>query len=159
MSDGDISRIDSMIDRYDADKELLTSIFQEIQNEYGYLPRAALIRVSERLEIPLGQIYGVATFYKAFSLTPRGRHQISVCLGTACHVRGAEAVLRRVERELGIRDGESTGDMEYALETVNCLGACALGPVVTIDGQYYGDMTSAKVAELLSKHRAGKVGK
>jgi NADH-quinone oxidoreductase subunit E len=159
MAESDTSKIDSMIDRYAADKELLTSIFQEIQTEYGYLPRDALIRVSERLAIPLGQIYGVATFYKAFSLKPRGKHQISVCLGTACHVRGAEAVLRRIERELGIRHGESTEDMEYALQTVNCLGACALGPVVTIDGQYHGGMTSAKVAELLRKHRAGKVGK
>jgi NADH-quinone oxidoreductase subunit E len=159
MSESDTSKIDSIIDRYGADKELLTSMFHEIQNEYGYLSRFALTRVAERLGIPEGQIYAVATFYKAFSLTPRGRHQVRVCLGTACHVRGAEDILRKVERELGIRDGESTGDMEYALETVNCLGACALGPVVTIDDQYYGDMTPAKVAELLEKHRAGKVGK
>jgi len=158
MNETDISKIDSMIDRYNADKELLVSLFKEIQAKFGYLPQDALSRVSERLGISMGQVYGVATFYKAFDLRPRGRHRIGVCLGTACHVRRAEEVLQRVERELGIRDGESTKDMQYSLRTVNCLGACALGPIVMIDGEYHGRMTSKKVAELLKKHRSGKVG-
>jgi NADH-quinone oxidoreductase subunit E len=150
-SEIDVSKVDSIIDEYNADKELLTSILHEVQAEYGYLPREALIRVSDKLEIPLGQVYGVATFYKAFSLVPKGRHQICVCLGTACHVRGATAVLQSIERELGIMSGESTGDMEFALETVNCLGVCALGPIVMIDGKYHGEMTPDKVGKLLKK--------
>ena len=102
-------------------------------------------------------MYGVATFYKAFSLVPKGRHQICICMGTACHVRGSTAVLQSIERNLGIKRGESTEDMEFALETVNCLGACALGPVVTIDGVYHGHMTPAKIDRLLKKRLPAEV--
>jgi len=133
-----------------ADASLL-SILEEIQGRYRYLSREAMILVSERLGVPLSQIYSVATFYHAFSLVPRGRHTISVCTGTACHVRGAEQVLSRLETVLGIRPGEVTRDGQFTLETVNCLGCCALGPVVVIDGEYEGQMTIKKVDRLLKR--------
>jgi len=148
----DISKVESIIDVYGSDREMLITMLHEIQAEYGYLPRDAMVLVSSRLDLPVGQVYGVATFYKAFNLSPKGRHQICVCLGTACHVRGASEVLQSLENTLGIRRGESTEDLEFSLETVNCLGACALGPVVTIDGEYHGNMTPAKVKTLLDNH-------
>ena len=129
----------------------LVSILEEIQGRYRYLPREAMILVSERLGVPLSQVYSVATFYHAFSLVPRGRHTISVCTGTACHVRGAVQVLGRLETVLGIRPGETTRDRQFTLETVNCLGCCALGPVVVIDGEYEGQMTIKKVDRLLKR--------
>jgi len=156
MKDGfDVSKVNSIIDGYGEDKELLVSILHEVQAEYGYLPRDAIVLVSKRLDLPLGQVYGVATFYQAFSLSPKGRHTICVCMGTACHVRGASEVLRTIENKLGIKRGESTEDLEFALETVNCLGACALGPVVTVDGEYHGNMNPAKVKTLLEEHVQG----
>ncbi len=129
----------------------LVSILEEIQGRYRYLPREAMILVSERLGVPLSQVYSVATFYHAFSLVPRGRHTISVCTGTACHVRGAVQVLGRLETVLAIKPGETTRDRQFTLETVNCLGCCALGPVVVIDGEYEGQMTIKKVDRLLKR--------
>ena len=134
----------------------LISILEEIQGRYRYLPQAAMILISERLGVPLSQVYSVATFYNAFSLVPRGRHTISVCTGTACHVRGAVQVLNRLETGLGVRPGETTRDRQFTLETVNCLGCCALGPVVVLDGEYEGQMTTKKVDKLMkrSMHQA-----
>ena len=129
----------------------LVSILEEIQGRYRYLPREAMILVSERLGVPLSQVYSVATFYHAFSLVPRGSHTISVCTGTACHVRGAVQVLGRLETVLGIKPGETTRDRQFTLETVNCLGCCALGPVVVIDGEYEGQMTIKKADRLLKR--------
>jgi NADH-quinone oxidoreductase subunit E len=111
-----------------------------------------LNRISERLEIPLSRIQHVATFYKAFSLVPRGRHEIHICMGTACHVRGAPRVLDAVENVVGIRPGETDSDLNFSLETVNCLGCCALGPVVEIDGKTYGRVAPSKVAEVLKRY-------
>ncbi len=128
---------------------------EEIQGRYRYLPQEALILVSERLGVPLSQVYSVATFYNAFSLTPRGQHTISVCTGTACHVRGAVQVLNRLENRLGIEPGGTTRNRQFTLETVNCLGCCALGPVVILDSEYEGQMTTKKVDKLL-KQAAGK---
>ena len=119
---------------------------------YNYLPKKGLTRVSEGLNVPLSQVYSVATFFKAFSLKPRGRHSIAVCLGTACHVRGAVRILEEIERELGINQGETTKDLRYTLETVNCVGACALGPIVIIDGEPSGEMKVEKVKPLLESH-------
>ena len=127
----------------------LISVLEEIQARYRYLPQEAMILVSERLGVPLSQVYSVATFYNAFSLERRGRHTICVCVGTACHVRGAPRVLARLENRLGIEAGESTPDWNCYLETVNCLGACALGPIVVADGQYHGQMTGRKADQLL----------
>ena len=122
--------------KYNRKKEFLICILQDIQTKYGYLPKDALIFVSDKLEIPLMQVYSVATFFKAFRLQPRGEHIIQVCLGTACHVRGGERLLDKVQRSLGIGPGESitTDNMSFSLETVNCLGACALGPIMVVDG-------------------------
>lgn len=135
----------------------LISVLEALQGRYRYLPREAMILVSERLGVPLTQVYSVATFYHAFSLEPRGRHTVSVCTGTACHVRGTVQVLNRLETKLGIKPGQTTGDREFTLETVNCLGCCALGPVVVLDGEYEGQMTPKKVDRLLKRgmHQGG----
>lgn len=129
----------------------LLAILEEIQSQYRYLPRDVLILISERLNLPLSQIYSVATFYNAFSLSPQGRHKFQVCTGTACHVRGAAQVLDRLEMQLGVRAGQTSADQEYTLETVNCLGACALGPVVVADDEYQGQMMASKVDRLLKR--------
>jgi len=129
--------------------ETLLSVLQDIQAKYGYLPEEKLIETSETLDMPLIDVYGVATFYKSFSLTPRGRHQVKVCLGTACHVRGANRIGKEVGRKLDIEPGETSEDGEFSLETVMCLGCCAIGPVVVIDGKYYGQVTPTKVESIL----------
>jgi NADH-quinone oxidoreductase subunit E len=144
--------IEAIIDRFQGDKGQLVSILQDIQAEYYYLPKDALEKVSQILDIPLSQVYSVATFFRAFSLTPRGRHLIKVCLGTACHVRGAARVLEKMERDLGVSRGETTDDLKFTLETVNCVGCCALGPMVMIDEEYFGQMKSDKVKSLLTTY-------
>ncbi len=138
--------------------ESLISVLEEVQARYRYLPREAMILVSERMGVPLSQVYSVATFYHAFSLVPRGKHKICVCTGTACHVRGAVQVLDRLETSLGVGPGETTRDRQFTLETVNCLGCCALGPVVVLDDEYEGQMTTRKVDKLLksARHQAGE---
>ena len=133
--------------------KLLISVLEDIQDHYNYLPEEAIRETAKELNVPLRDVYGVATFYKTFRLKPCGKHLIHVCLGTACHVRGGPRVLEKIERDLNIKAGETTDDMEFTLETVNCIGACALGPVVAIDGEYYGNMTPAKVNSLLKKHQ------
>ncbi len=145
-------KVESILNSYQHDKSLLVSILQDLQAECNYLPKEGLTRVSEGLGLPLSQVYSVATFFKAFSLKPRGRHSIAVCLGTACHVRGAVRILEEVERELGINRGETTKDFKYTLETVNCVGACALGPIVIADGEYSGQMKTDKVRPLLENY-------
>jgi len=145
-------RVKLILDSYQHDKEWLVSILQDIQAECNYLPKDTLLQISQDLDIPLSQVYSVATFFKAFSLKPRGRHLVNVCLGTACHVRGAVRVLEAIERELGIKPGDTTEDLRYTLETVNCVGACALGPIVVIDGKYSGQMKTDKVKSLLENY-------
>jgi NADH-quinone oxidoreductase subunit E len=132
----------------------LVMLLQDIQVKYGYVPREVLKEVSRRLGVPLSRLYGLATFYRSFSLTPRGRHEVCVCTGTACHVRGANTLLEHLQRSLGVQAGETTADGFVTLVSVNCLGACALGPVVVVDGQYHGKMTSAKVDEVLCDLKA-----
>lgn len=143
--------VDRILDSYQRHQGMLVSILQDVQTEFNYLPGEALVRVGDGLGVPLSQVYSVATFYKAFSLKPRGRHSVHVCVGTACHVRGAVRVLDRLEQDLCICAGETTSDMKFTLERVNCVGACALGPVVVIDGEYAGQMTQEKVKPLLEK--------
>jgi NADH-quinone oxidoreductase subunit E len=146
-------KVKSILDGHQRDRSMLVAILQDIQAEYNYLPKETLVQVSQGLDIPLTQVYSVASFFKAFSLKPRGRHLINVCLGTACHVRGAVRILDEIERELGIKAGETTKDLKYTLETVNCVGACALGPIVIIDGQYSGQMKTDKVKNLLGSYK------
>ena len=131
----------------------LIAILEAIQREYGYLPEQALRLVSEETGQSLVDVYGVATFYRSFSLKPRGRHLVCVCVGTACHVRGAPVVVRELERQLGVEAGETTASREFTLETVNCLGACALGPIVVADGKYFANANTRKVRRLLSTVR------
>lgn len=127
----------------------LIAALEKIQERFRYLPAEALVLASERLGTPLSQTYAVATFYNAFSLKPKGKHCLHVCMGTACHVRGSPQVLHRLEIKLGIRAGETTPDTLVTLETVNCLGACALGPIVVTDGEYSGQMTPQRADQLV----------
>jgi NADH-quinone oxidoreductase subunit E len=150
--------IDSIMEQYHGKESAILAILQDIQAKEKYLPKETLEHLGERLHIPSSKIYRIATFFRAFSLIPRGRHEIVVCLGTACHVRGGQRIVDQFTMELGIRSGETTPDRNFTLETVNCLGVCAAGPVVAIEGQYFGKMTPTKVEETLKKFRPGKKG-
>jgi len=132
-------------------KRALIQVLQDVQNHFHWLPPEALEHVADALGVPLVQVCGVATFYKSFSLAPRGRHICTVCLGTACHVRGGGAVLEQFERKLGIAAGQTTPDGKYTLERVNCLGACALAPLAVVDGRYYSQMNEAKAEAVLAE--------
>lgn len=142
-------KIESILRKYNYRNANIIQILQDIQSLNRYLPRELLVAVSQRLKIPLSSIYSIATFYTAFSLNPRGKHLCTVCMGTACHVRGAPGVLSRLEERLEITSGATTEDKLFTLETVNCLGACALAPIVVIDGHYYGQTTVNKVDKLI----------
>ena len=144
-----------IVEKHNGNRGSLISILEDMQAKYGYLPEEALRTVADQTGRSLVDIYGVATFYKAFSLEPRGKHLVSVCLGTACHVRGGPAVARELERQLGVHAGGTTPDKEFTLETVNCLGACALGPIVVVDGHYFSKVKTSMVAEILSRSRDG----
>jgi len=143
--------LQSILDRYGRDPANIVSIMQDIQGRLNWLPEEELRILSSELSIPLSKMMALATFYRAFSLKPRGKHVVQVCLGTACHVRNAVRILGTVERELGVAAGETDKELQFTLETVNCLGACALGPIVVVDGEYHGQMTSAKASRLLQK--------
>jgi len=145
-------KIRSILDSHERDPGMLVAVLQDVQAEYNYLPKGTLTHVSQGLDIPLTQVYSAATFFKAFSLKPRGRHIINVCLGTACHVRGAVRILEEMGRQLDIKPGETTKDFKYTMETVNCVGACALGPIVIINGKYSGQMKTDKVKALLESY-------
>jgi NADH:ubiquinone oxidoreductase subunit E len=147
--------LSGILEKHENGQGGLISILEEIQAVYSYLPREALEEVARQTGRSLVDIYGVATFYGAFSLEPRGKHLVSVCLGTACHVRGGPAVAEELERQLSIKAGETTSDREFSLEAVNCLGACALGPVVVVDGHYFPKTTTAKIKGILDKTRIG----
>jgi len=134
-------RVDEIVAAYQAKPTALIMILQEIQEKHSYLPKEAMERVADSLDLALSQVFGVATFYKAFSLEPRGKHHICVCTGTACHVRNSESIVEKLERDLGIQRGQTRSDREVSLETVNCVGCCALGPVILVDGKYWGRMT------------------
>jgi len=148
----DQTRIDQIIDNHGGDQSSLIQVLLDIQAEAHWLPQEALVRVAERLGVPLARVQHIATFYKAFSLVPKGRHQVHICLGTACHVRGAPRVLDTLEDLTGLKPGETDTDLKYSLETVNCLGCCALGPVVEIDGKTHGKVSVAKTASVLKAY-------
>jgi len=155
QQDVDPVNITKIIEKHDKDRGGIIAILEEIQNEYGYLPEEALRIVSDKTKRSLVDIYGIATFYRLFSLKPRGKHLVCACLGTACHVRGAPRVVEELQSQLGIEAGQTTEDMEFTLETVNCLGACALGPVVVIDGHYFSKVKKSGISRLLDKARTG----
>lgn len=144
-----------ILEKHSTDKGGLIAILEDIQIKYGYLPEKALRIVGEKTNRSLVDIYSVATFYKFFSLKPKGKHLVCACLGTACHVRGAPRIVAELEQQLGIEAGQTTADKEFTLETVNCLGACALGPVVVIDGHYFSKVRRSKVKQLLDKAQEG----
>ena len=145
-------KVKQVLQKYQHDRSLLVDILQDIQAESGYLPKEVLEETSKGLDIPLSRVYSVATFFKAFSLKPRGRHLVNVCMGTACHVRGAVKVLEKIEQELGVKTGETTTDLKFTLETVNCVGACALGPMVIVGEDYHGEMTPEAVGSVLENY-------
>ncbi len=146
------SKIDKIIAKYQGNAGSLIQVLLEIQSENRWLPREALDKVSKKLKVPLNRIQHIVTFYKAFSLVPKGRHEVHVCTGTACHVRGAPRLLDSVQDLIGIRPGETDLDLKFSLETVNCLGCCALGPVMVVDGEYHGKMAPAKSEEVLKSY-------
>jgi NADH:ubiquinone oxidoreductase subunit E/NAD-dependent dihydropyrimidine dehydrogenase PreA subunit len=146
-------KLDEILSRYNGGRETLVPILQDISSEFNWLPPDILTAVSQTKQIPIEHILRIATFYKAFSLKPRGKHIITVCMGTACHVKGAQRILDRLERELGVKTGETTSDMKFTLEAVRCLGCCALAPVITVGDEVYGKMNPAKAAALIERHQ------
>ena len=147
-----MEQIDKIIDKYVGKKGILIQLLLDIQKQIKWIPKKAIIRISQRLNIPCSQIYRVASFYTVLSLEPIGRHLVRVCEGTACYVRGGPRILDFLESKLDIKSGETTKDNKFTLETVNCLGCCALGPVVEIDKQYFGKLNSSKLEKLLSNY-------
>lgn len=145
-------RVDQIIDKYNGEASYLIQVLLDIQSENNWLPQEVLEQVSEKLAVPLTQIQHIATFYKAFSLVPKGRHQIHICMGTACHVRGATRVLDTVQDLTGIKPGETDLDLKFSLETVNCLGCCALGPVMEVDGKTHGKIAPGETADVLESY-------
>lgn len=148
----DSDRIDSIIDRHQGKPASLIQVLLEIQSENHWLPKEALEKISQKLNVPLSRIQHIATFYKAFSLVPKGRHEIHICMGTACHVRGAARILDTVQDLTGINPGETDLDLKFSLETVNCLGCCALGPVMEIDGRTHGKLSTSETADVLKNY-------
>jgi len=144
-----LQAIDPILEKHQYDPGMLVGILQDVQKVFNYLPRESIFAVSHRLGIPLSRVYSVASFFKAFSLEPRGRHILQVCMGTACHVRGASRILDKVESETGITAGQTSEDMKYTLETVGCVGACALGPLVVVNGDFAGNLTVDMINPIL----------
>ena len=145
-------KVEGLIESYVDKKEQLISLLQDVQAEFNYIPKDVLVRISQRLDIPLSQVFSVATFFQAFSLKPRGRHTVTVCLGTACHVRGGQRLVDKMERDFGLKPGETSEDERFTLETANCLGCCALGPVVVVDGKYESQVNPDKLDKILKKY-------
>jgi len=151
-----LARVNEIIETYGADRTNALAILQDIQREFSFLPRVALELTAQRLGVPVGEIYRMATFFRAFSLHPKGEYVCKVCLGTACHVMGGPRILDALERELGIRAGQTTGDGKFSLEAVRCLGACALGPVMVVNEEPHGYMTPDKAVELVRRLAGGE---
>lgn len=148
----EIEKVDAIIDKYNGEKSNLLQIMLEVQSANNWLPRDVLVRISEKLSVPMTRVQHIATFYKAFSLVPKGRHNVHICVGTACHVRGATRILDTVEEITGIKPGETDLDLKFSVETVNCLGCCALGPVLDVDGDVHGKMSPVKTARALKMY-------
>jgi NADH-quinone oxidoreductase subunit E len=147
----DFKAVDLVIDKHQEKRTALISILHEIQDKYNHLPEEALRKVASRLRMDLNDLYGVATFYKSFSLTAKGKHSVTLCLGTACHVRGGPRILREMKNLLKIEPGQTTEDRKFSLNVVNCLGVCAIGPVMFVDGKFYGEMNPVKAKRIIDK--------
>ncbi|MDR4505386.1 MAG: NADH-quinone oxidoreductase subunit NuoE [Candidatus Scalindua sp.] len=155
----DMSCVRDIVSKFaDRDDPNLISVLQQAQDEYGYLPKSVLKEISSVMDIPLTRIFGVVTFYSQFTLTPRGRHSIKVCSGTACHVKGAEGVKQKLRDELQINEGETTPDYQFTLETVACIGTCFLAPVMMVDERYYGKLTADKTSDIVGTYSNKKLG-
>jgi len=146
-------KLQSIVERYKSGKSSLVGVMQDVSQEYGYLPEEVLQEVSKLIEVPISIFYSLATFYSSFRLEPIGKKHVCVCVGTACHVRGAAKIVETLERDLQITAGETSKDGDFTLETVNCVGACALGPLVTVNGDYHGKMDQKKITRLVKSIR------
>jgi NADH-quinone oxidoreductase subunit E len=155
----ELREVDQVLKQYGYEQSAILGILQDVQDKDHYLAKEVCEHIAEKLGIPVARVYRLATFYRAFSLTPRGRHLVSCCMGTACHVRGAPRILDKLEMDLSIESGGTTKDLMFSLETVNCLGACATGPLVVIDDHYHGHMTSMKVDSVLEEYKKPPEGK
>ena len=149
----DMQTVKEIASKHGRDRSALISVLQDVHGEFNYLPEGCLDIISRELGVPLASVYGVATFFRAFSFKPRGRHMATVCMGTACHVRNSTQVLTELEDKLGVSSGETTRDRKFTLETVNCVGCCAVGPVVVVDGEYHGEMTPQQVDSVLKRYK------
>lgn len=146
-------KITDILERYNNEESSIIAILQDVQEQFGYLPRESLLQISREINIPISRILSLATFFKAFSLIPKGKHPIHVCMGTACHVRGAQLVLEKLERELNIKSGETTKDANFSLDEVRCVGCCGLAPVVMVGEEVYGKITQTKIPGILKKYK------
>ena len=154
----DLTKVDAIIDHYNGDATSLLAIMQDVQDEANYLPREAVNHIADKLDVPIARIYSMATFFESFHLEPRGKHICTVCMGTACHVRGAQRLVEQLERDLDVKSGNTTKDLMFTVEEVNCVGACALGPLVIIDGEYHGNVTSNKLTKVVKKLKTEEGG-
>jgi NADH-quinone oxidoreductase E subunit len=152
----DLSLLEEALEGLPRQESSVIPALQRAQDAYGYLPQSVLAKIAEQLRVPWARVYGVTTFYAQFHLEPRGRHIVRVCRGTACHVGGSAGILRQVQEFLGVRDGETTPDLQFTLETVACLGACALAPVMVVDGTYYGRLTESRALDVLDQYCADR---
>ena len=150
--DADLQAVKEIASGYGKDRSALIAVLQDVHAEYNYLPEGSLDVIAREMGVPLSSVYGVATFFRGFSFKPRGRHLATICMGTACHVRGASELLAEAEEKLGVSAGETTRDRRFTLETVNCLGCCAVGPLMVVDGEYHGEMTPKRVEAVIKEH-------
>jgi len=155
----DLAAADRIIERYAGDSSALIAVLEDVQEAYRHIPREVAVRIARQMDIPLSRIYSLATFYRAFSLTPQARYPISVCMGTACHVKGASRILEKLERDLNIAAGQITPDGNFGLDAVRCLGCCGLAPVVTVGEDLYGKVTPSELDRILKKYRTACAGK
>ena len=146
-------RLTEILGKYEADQSAIIAVLQDIQAEFGYLPKDAILTVSKEMNIPLSRVLSLATFFNAFSMEPKGRHPINVCVGTACHVRGAQLILEKLERELSISSGGTTQDGDFSLDEVRCVGCCGLAPVIMVDDEFHGKLTQTKIPGVLKKYQ------
>jgi NADH:ubiquinone oxidoreductase subunit E len=155
LQEGDIKNINTILDNAEGQRGILIAVLQRVQEKVGYLPEEAMKIIAERFSLSLSNVYGVASFYKHFHFKPRGKNVVKVCMGTACHVRGAKSVLTEMENKLGVKEGETTADLSVTLETVGCVGCCALAPVATVNDQdLYGELTPKMVEDIIAMARS-----